>query len=134
MMLLQSQVLPPGSLGCEHLCCFWSCLGLAFPNWLFAGSPWIQMLLPCAPPVLLLPGCLGVLAARVFSEGSGRRHHPPPLGEGQGLSHEYLYCSCSLWLLALVCFLNPPVRIPLLPLKVSTFWITATRGGGGLLL
>ena len=60
-MLLQSQVLPPGSPGCRHFCCFQTHLGLIFPHWLCMGSSWAQKLKPWAPPVLLLPGCLELL-------------------------------------------------------------------------
>ena len=60
LILLQSWVSPLGSLGCEHFCCFWGCLGLVL---LSMGFPWAWILLPCAPLVLLLLGCLGVLVA-----------------------------------------------------------------------
>ena len=62
-MPLQSQVMPLGSRGWEHFCCFQGCLGLVFLHWLNLGSPWAQTLLPHEPPMLLLLGCLGMLVA-----------------------------------------------------------------------
>ena len=60
MMSLQSQVLSLGPPGCKHFCCFQGHLGLLFPHWLSRGSDPAA----CALPVLLLPGCLGLLGAQ----------------------------------------------------------------------
>ena len=62
-MSLQTQVMPLGSPSYEHFHYFWGHLGLMFLHLLSMGSLWAWLLLPHAPPMLLLLGYLEVLAA-----------------------------------------------------------------------
>ena len=77
-MLLQSQVSPPGSPGCEHFCCFQGHLGLVFLHWLSMGLDAAVLFTTCAA-VPMLFGSAGCTAARcavfmgvtIATEGQG---------------------------------------------------------------
>ena len=98
VMLLQSQVMLPGSWGCEHVCCFWGCLGLVFLHWFSRGSNVAAPCTSCTAAPRLSGGtcctaamCAGFTVVAVASGAQG-------LGDLQAAPFLRTWClGCCHW-------------------------------------